>query len=189
MIITVLWEDQRGAEAKGFGPHELLLSCVDDELNCGRNQLRNLIESHPKKGIANVRGAIQRDITRLANSGPVFVVVDRDRIRDLWKTSPDQPADCMSSISQRFREDARGDYDLVFLVHNVESLIKTTCEVLGKPYPARKLGPDERDRLLGGAAWARTPAARSTIRDQCPSFNRLVARLSACAGALYKSAG
>jgi hypothetical protein len=30
MIITVLWEDQRGAEAKGFGPHELLLSCVAD---------------------------------------------------------------------------------------------------------------------------------------------------------------
>jgi hypothetical protein len=188
MIITVLWEDQRGAEAKGFGPHELLLSCVADELNCARDTLKELIESHPKKGNANLRGAIQRDIDRLADVGPVFAVIDRDKVRQLWK-SPSQPADCMSSIGHRFRQDAPGDYDLVFLVDNVESLIKAACAVLGEPYPDNKPGPDLRDRLLGKVAWAQSQASRSAIRKQCPSFSRLVGRLSVRVGALNKSTG
>ena len=30
MRITVLWEDSRGVETKGFGPHDLLLACIAD---------------------------------------------------------------------------------------------------------------------------------------------------------------
>jgi hypothetical protein len=186
MIITVLWEDQRGAEAKGFGPHELMLSCVADELNCARDTLKDLIKSHPKKGNANVRAAIQRDIVRLADTGPVFAVVDRDKIRQLWK-APNRPADCMSSVGQQFRQDAPGDYDLVFLVDNVESLIKAACAAFGDSYPDSKPGPDLRDRLLGRAAWAPSQSPRSAIRTQCPSFNRLVGRLSAHVGARQTS--
>ena len=188
MMITVLWEDQRGAEAKGFGPHELLLSCVADELNCARNTLKDLIESHPKKGNANLRSAIQRDIVRLADAGPVFAVVDRDKVRQLWK-APSQPADCMSSIGHRFRQDAPGDYDLVFLVDNVESLIEAACAALGEPYPDSKPGPDLRDRLLGRAAWASSQTLRRAIQTQCPSFSRLVGRLAARVDALNESTG
>lgn len=36
MLVTVLWEDQRGTQARGFGPHELLLSCLADELMVSR---------------------------------------------------------------------------------------------------------------------------------------------------------
>jgi hypothetical protein len=43
MQVVVLWEDQRGAQAKGFGPHELLLSCLADDGVGTRNQVRSSI--------------------------------------------------------------------------------------------------------------------------------------------------
>jgi hypothetical protein len=147
--------------------------------------LKDLIESHPKKGNANVRGAIERDIVRLANTGPVFAVIDRDKVRQLWKASS-RPADCMSGISQQFRHDAPGEYDLVFLIENVESLIKAACAALGERYPNSKPGPDLRDRLLAKAAWAPNQTSRSEIRKQCPSFSRLVDRISARVSALNR---
>jgi len=177
MIVTVLWEDQRGAETKGFGPHELLLTCVADDLSMNRESLGGVVQSHPKKGVGNVRAAIVRDILRLTRSGPVFVVVDRDKIRDLWKSADIQPANCMTGISQRFHQDAPGDYDLLFLIDNVESLIEAACLALDIPCPEAKPNPDERDRLLARATWS-SQNVRAAIRKRCPSFDRVVKRIA-----------
>ena len=62
MIITVLWEDQRGGMVKGFGPHELLVSCVADELRCARDEVKKLIVSVPKKGNGNVIRALEQEL-------------------------------------------------------------------------------------------------------------------------------
>jgi hypothetical protein len=39
MRITVLWEDSRGVETKGFGPHALLLACLADKLGRERREI------------------------------------------------------------------------------------------------------------------------------------------------------
>ena len=54
MIIKVVWEDQLGVTARGFGPHELLLSCIVDVANCDRAKLGQCVKAHPAKGNSNV---------------------------------------------------------------------------------------------------------------------------------------
>lgn len=172
MIVTVLWEDQRGGQIKGFGPHALLVACVADSLGLVPNRLKGLIESHPKKGNGNVIVALRRDLERLANSGPVVAVFDRDKIPELVNLH--QPvADCRRITKERIRNLAPGNYEVVFLERNIETLIEAVCRVLGESAPEQKPRPDERDRILGRAVWA-SPDVRRRIRDECPSFSRLV---------------
>jgi hypothetical protein len=177
MIVTVLWEDQRGTETKGFGPHELLIACLTDELTITRERLVGLLKCHPKKGNGNVRAALQRDLDRLSKSGPVVAVVDRDKIRDLWKPSGEQPPDCIAGIASRFRSDAPGDYELVLLVDNVEDLVRAACTARRVDVPTAKPTPDERDRILARCAWD-LPHARSDLRNSMPSFDRLVKQVA-----------
>jgi len=175
MIVTVLWEDQRGAQVKGFGPHELLISCLVDELGHPRDSVARAVECHPKKGHGKVLRALRLDFPKLKRLGPVLAVVDRDKIKDLLS----QPVtDCMSGISKRFREAAPGDYELIFMIDNVETLIVSACRALGESEPTRKPTPDERDRILAKAVWGER-AHRARIRSTCPSFDRVVRRILA----------
>jgi hypothetical protein len=176
MIITVLWEDSRGEVAKGFGPHELLVACLDDDLAIGRNRLNDLVKPIPKNGNANVRKALKQDIERLRKAGPVVVVVDWDAIGDLWKYANPRPPACKAGISSCFRQDAPGDYDLVFLEQNIETLVKVACEATAQAGPPPKQ-PDARDGALGRAAWA-PENVRQAIREGCPTFDRIVARVA-----------
>jgi hypothetical protein len=100
----------------------------------------------------------------------VFAVVDRDKIHGLWKKDP--PTNCMSGIAAQFRLDVAGDFDLIFLEDNVETLLALARneEIRGKP------GPDERDRVLNRAA--HDSDSRNRIRAKCASFNRLVLRIA-----------
>ncbi len=178
MIVTVLWEDQRGVEMRGFGPHDLLIACIADDLGIDRERLRDRVSSVPKKGVGNVRTALRKDIRRLANSGPVLAVIDRDKVINLWKHGR-RPSDCMSGITARFREDAAGDYDLIFLVRNMETLVEAACQAMRLDTRSRKPTPDQRDRLLGRAASrGEAPQVRATIRRDCPSFDRIVTRVA-----------
>jgi hypothetical protein len=176
MIVTILWEDQLGAEKMGFGPHEFLLSCLADRLQVERERLVKLVESHPKKGNSNVRKALQKDGRRLARSGLVFAVIDRDKVHALWSRG-DRPSNCMSGISQRFRKEAEADYDLIFLIDNVESLMQAVCGALEEPFSGHKPPPDERDLLFKAISWS-TPRQRQAACDTCPSFDRLVRRVA-----------
>lgn len=107
MIVTVLWEDARGGQVKGFGPHELLIACLADDLGSPRWRLEKLVASVPKKGKERVHEALVQDRQRLLDRGPLFGVVDRDRVREIWRA--DQPADCMMGIKERFLKDAPGE--------------------------------------------------------------------------------
>jgi hypothetical protein len=176
MIVTVLWEDQRGVQAKGFGPHELLLSAVANALSGPDEsdpQLRKTLKKHvqgvAKKGNGKILKTVQRDLENF--NGRLIAVLDRDRAHELWPH--DKPPNCMQGISQRFRASASGTYDLVFLVNNTETLLDATCDALRHPRPTAKPDPDERDRILNKAAWA-TPDVRHEIRQLCQSFDRIV---------------
>ena len=110
MIVTLLWEDERGGVAKGFGPHELLLSCIADDLGLPRELLLPCVNSVPKKGRDKLRTALQHEFLKLARFGPVLAVIDKDRARDLWKGRAQPPPPCMSSMAARLHEDAPRDY-------------------------------------------------------------------------------
>jgi hypothetical protein len=175
MIVTVLWEDQRGGEVKGFGPHELLMASLADDLGIRPWEVGRLVQSHPKKGNANVRKALQKDIGKLGGTR-VFAVLDRDKVRELWKSRGPMPVDCNAGIRDRFRTDAPGDYDLVFLVQNVESLLGAASAALGIDKLRSKPNPDERDRLLLRCTGPNA-TVRGQIRENCQSFDRLVRRV------------
>lgn len=187
MIVTVLWEDSRGRQRKGFGPHELLVACLVDRLVGGgatnwarRQELRRFVEDRisprPKKGVGQLRKALEREGEKLANDGPLFAVLDSDRIRERWRQDP--PADCPPAIAQRIREEISGTYALAILVRNVESLVEAACRATGAPVPSGKPRPDERDRLLDRAVWFAGPTERAAILLDCPSFGRLMARVA-----------
>lgn len=175
MIVTVLWEDQRSGARQGFGPHELLLACLVDDLEIPRPRLHERVTSLPKKGRENLRKALEHEFRRFARRGPVLAVIDKDKALDLWKGRA-RPPSCMSGMTTRLHEDAPGDYEVVFLDRNVDTLVDASCDATGRPVPATKQSPDARDQLLMHAVWA-TPSVRQAIRASCPSFDRLVARV------------
>ncbi|CAN0509378.1 unnamed protein product, partial [Phaeothamnion confervicola] len=146
-IVTVLWEDQRGVSVKSFGPDVLLKACVADIRGV---ETKHLITAIPKKGVGNVLKALENDLRRLSNSGPVFAVIDRDQIRNSWQPAP---PDCMTGLKERIKDKAPGNYDIVFLVENIETLVAACCEALGLSRPTTKPNPDARDRILQRAAW------------------------------------
>ena len=176
MIITVIWEDERGGEIRAFGPHDLLLACVrDDSPDIMPEQfasLRKRVTAVAVKGNGNVLRRLKRDLTNLTASGPVCAVLDRDKACNLWSPA-DRPPDCLSGIKGRIRTDAPGEYELILLIQNVESLVVASCRALSAVPPATKPSPLERDRILQKAAWA-TANARAAIRTEVPSFDRLV---------------
>lgn len=177
MIITVLWEDKRGDVAMGFGPHELLLSCLADDLGTMRQSLEGLINSLPKKGRDSLREALKNEIRRFTRLGPVLAVIDKDKARDLWKGQAQPPPACMSGMATRLHADVPGDYDIVFLERNVDTLVEIVCAVTGQRHPGIKPRPDQRDVLMNPAV--RGPAQpRHEIRQRCPTFDRLVTRVA-----------
>ncbi len=177
MRIWVLWEDQRGQQARGFGPHELLLSCLKDDFgsrfDCGF--LKKRVLASPKKSSSKVLSELKENLNRLQDDGAVVAVFDRDQIHRLWNPQPER---CRTALRQRIQADAGGGYEILFLEENVESLTAACCRALGnEPFPA-KPRPEERDRLLGKLAWS-NPGLRARVRREVPSFDRLVGKVGA----------
>lgn len=172
MKVTILWEDQRGV-VKGFAPQILLEKCIEDSLSLNLEEIRRTLQSVPKKGIGNVVKALKRDGEKLANDGPVLAVIDRDRIHDRWKRDPNPPTNCMSGIKARIASEVAASHEIIFLLDNMESLVKACCESLKRDIPRDKPTPDQRDRIVAQAAWA-GPEVRQEVLTRCPSFARLV---------------
>ena len=177
MILTVLWEDSRSPRANKFGPDLLLRACVADDLGTSPNRLERYVVPQPRKGNGSVVKALRQDLERLVRSGPVFAVIDRDKVKQLVASGLDIP-DCRAEICARFRAKAPGDYELVLLEDNMESLIAAACTAMGLEPPGKKPSPDERDRILARAAWATSPERRR-VREVCPTFDRIVLRVAA----------
>jgi hypothetical protein len=180
MRITVLWEDCSGGETKGFGPHDLLVACVADELRLERHRVKGQLSSVATKGVGNIIRGLKTNLTKLNKAGKVFAVVDWDRAAELWKAAS-PPPNCMSAVRERIAMDiTSGDYELVFLVQNMESLLDACEDARHIKNVGRKPTPDERDRVLGRIIWGdASPSARERLRAKCPSFDRLVKRVAA----------
>jgi hypothetical protein len=178
MRITVLWEDCTGGETKGFGPHDLLVACVADRLGRERREVKGFVSSVPKKGAGNIIRELKTNLTKLNKVGKVFAVIDWDRVADLWKTASSLP-NCMSSIRDRLAMDIPcGDYELVFLVQNMESLLDACDDPRHVKTKGRKPTPDERDRVLGRITWVASLSPRQGVLTRCPSFDRLVGKVA-----------
>jgi hypothetical protein len=172
VIVTVLWEDQRGVEQKSFAPGVLLEACLRDRRLPDVDAPPFTIDHAPKKGEGNVIKALSREHDRLARKGHVFAVLDRDQIRRHWQKDP--PHDCMTGIRERIAKDAGGPRNVLFLVRNMESLVHACCDALHVPRPSEKPGPDERDRIIAKAAWHTDVRVRTAVLGSCASFARLV---------------
>jgi hypothetical protein len=180
MIISVLWEDRQGVIARGFGPHELLVSCVADELlaSCvadefqrARVLVKKYVRSNARKGNGNVIRDLQQ-FSSLSRTGPVCAVIDRDKVRDRLGGMKVPPT-CFSGIRAAILAMAPGDYELVLLIENMETLLEECCLATGSVMPRPKPSPDERDPILEKLAWG-DAAVRSSVRETVPSFDRLV---------------
>lgn len=172
MKITVLWEDKRGGIIQGFGPHDLLVSCVADDLQCAPEALKGTVVPVPKKGNGNVMRALEQDLDKLRRSGPVCAVLDRDKAPELWPAGQRPPA-CLSGIRTAVSERARGDYELVLLIENMETLVEACCRAMMTDMPRAKPSPDTRDQILRKLVWSE-PESRTNVRNAVPSFDRLV---------------
>ncbi|MDX9720795.1 MAG: hypothetical protein RBU37_08600 [Myxococcota bacterium] len=180
MIVTVIWEDQRGSR-QGFGPHDLLLSCVADELDRGPgwHQKRKWCSAHlasvPKKGNGVVLKALRNETETLSKSGPLFAVLDHDQVVGLWPKET-QPPSCIPGIVEAMKRDAPGRYELVLLRSNIETVVDAACQALHQPQQAKST-PDARDHPLQKLAWG-TPAQRDIVRATVADFDRLVRKVT-----------
>jgi hypothetical protein len=179
VIVTVLWEDQLGGPISSFGPHQLLLACLEDQTKFTRTELNRQVISNPLKGNGNVRRALRQDLGKYP--GCVFAVFDRDQVQRLWAA---RPPNCLRALRDALAADAPGQYDVVFLIDNIESVVDACCRALSRPVPPKKPSLNVRDRILNAAAWG-AESVRRSILDDVPSFERLVRKVGDIVAASY----
>lgn len=173
MIITILWEDQRGVTTKGYGPTTLLVACLADTLKWERKEIETKLSGVPLKGAGNVIKTLCKDGAKIRDSGPLVAVIDRDKVFDHLR-QPKPATNCMQLVRKSIITQAQGlACEIVFLIDNMESLLSACCNALGKDFPGSKPTPDDRDSLLSQVAWS-TPDIRDQVAASCPSFARLV---------------
>ncbi|MCC6785538.1 MAG: hypothetical protein IT457_21985 [Planctomycetes bacterium] len=178
--LVVLYEDARAAAGR-FGPHELLLGCVADELGRRLHDLRKEIVAIPMNGVAKLLAALTdaERWQRVAPRGaPLLALIDSDRIRDHVPPEIREHAGVEAWIRARFSEPAR--LTVILLDRNLETVIAAIrdcgeAEVQLVESALRK-DLNARDRLLGklGADSDRR-ALRDCVRGAVPSFERAVA--------------
>lgn len=178
-MITLLWEDECGLDARRFGPHVLVVACVADELGIEMHERRRLEDqllSFPKKGNGNVVRAIREDLADLQRVGPVMAVLDSDQIGGLLG-EPLAPDACLVRSAQLTRAKFPGDYRLLLLERSVDTLVTVACSLTAQSIRGKKATPDERDRVLCKLAWQGSRTGRDDLRARVPTFDRLVGRL------------
>lgn len=174
MIVTVLWEDQRGVGAKGYAPHSLLIACVRDRQPALRDQ--ELI-GIPCKGNGGVKKKLIHDNRW---RGPVVGVLDFDQAHLLWR--PPAPK-CKLGVRAKLIDDGCSrDHHVVFLVENMETLLRAACSVLSCELPNDKPNPDQRDVLLHPLLSSSRTEQRAALVEGCPSFAYLVSKVAGLVG-------
>ena len=176
MLITVFWEDQRGSQPKSFGPHALLLACIADEMETDRWSLGKRVVAVPKKGDSKLRAALERDAVGASHSGPVVFVFDDDHVREVLGLSRGA---CKRKVLETAAAHCEQPIEIVLLENNVEDLLTACLEAMGKPAPASKPNPNDRDAVFQSIA-AEDRSARERVRAVVPSFDRLVRYVRAC---------
>jgi hypothetical protein len=166
MRLTVVYEDQLGEpKPNNYGPHVLLLSCVEDVVKHSRFELQRHVSPLPKKGDGNVK----KHIASLPSSaGEHLVLFDHDRVRRCYKLSVSA---CKSQVLEAIHSASKPLVGVVLLVENMETLVDDCCAVLRRPPPSKDR--NARDAVLHAAAVGE-PAVREAILQKNPSFARLV---------------
>lgn len=176
-MITLLWEDEQGLDARRFGPHVLLVACVADDLSADRRRIDSRLRSLPKKGNGNVVRAIREDLPDLCKPGPVMAILDSDQIAGLLGEPMPAPI-CLVRASKATLAKFPGDYQLLLLERSVDTLVSSVCQLTSQQLVRNKATPDERDRILCKAAWNPSRRVRDDLRGLVPTFDRLVRRLA-----------
>ncbi len=172
-IVTILYEDQSSAAPNDFGPHALLLAMLADDLGRSRWQLRNRFNAIPKNGNSKLRTELKLHTADMAAFGPVFAVLDGDRVRECYGLPRDS---CLGNVVTAIKEEASGPVEVVIVDRNMESVVRVCRKEVGRDPNVPKPTPRQRDRDFHGAADA-APDVRAGIRKGSPTFDRLAKKV------------
>ncbi|MDX2024386.1 MAG: hypothetical protein SF187_29355 [Deltaproteobacteria bacterium] len=172
MIVTVWWEDARQpVRSKNYGPDQFLARCIADDLGCDLKDALRMFSGQPKKGAGTIKRLLTDEAPLVLNRGPLCAVLDHDKILELWLPT-ERPNDCHSGICGAIRSASPGDYYLVLLHENMETLVRAACDVMHVDVPAKS--PQTRDDILARLVFGESSEKRQIVRDAVPGFNRLV---------------
>ncbi|MBI5482073.1 MAG: hypothetical protein HY906_24675 [Deltaproteobacteria bacterium] len=129
---TVLYEDQRAAHERNFGPHVLVLACVADATGLGRWELRELIKGIPAKGNTRLKATLEQDADLLSQSGPVYAVFDDDQVRTCYGLLNDA---CVPEVLAAIRRQAKAQVGIVLLKSTIEEVVRACALALHEPPP------------------------------------------------------
>jgi hypothetical protein len=162
--VLCFYEDDPGEQVRNFGPHALTLETVADRTSQHRWTLQQRIEGIPKKGVSKLLKAVslEQPHAQLA----VLALVDEDRIRTELGLPPTEE----QAVVQSALESRGLGVRFVLLIKNVEDLVRVAAVATGRPPPAGKPTPSERDRILNHAASA-PPPVRAQIALALPSWD------------------
>lgn len=73
---------------------------------------------------------------------------------------------------------APGSYELIFLVNHTEDLLDSALRAMGAPPLQHKPDPLERDDIFNRVAWSVPREVRVEVGQRCPSFQRIVDKIS-----------
>jgi hypothetical protein len=198
-LVTVLYEDSgAGGELANFGPHNLLVRCVADDLSRhGVHAVefyalrREMLVGRPMNSNSKVQAECARISKTLARNGSIVVALyDFDKVHRLIPSVGARRCKGEMRNALRQQSDAPDSLRVYFLDRNVETLTTATARLLGvtlrgKPKPA------ERDGLLNPIALAEGVEAcdrRSHVRSEVQTFDYVVRRVAELVVALSTGA-
>lgn len=174
-LATVLYEDQCGDALKEFGPHLFVLALVADRTGTSVHDLSGRFEGIARNGVDKLIADCART-GRIAGSGVLWALVDRDRIGEHLKlgkgASDDEVIDAI-----RARSDQPERLFVAFLEPNMEGLLASIEACGGPPAPKRKRIL-ERDLALMKAAFTSGRDLRDCVRDKQPSLAAMADELA-----------
>lgn len=182
--VTILYEDS-ARDRSDFGLHDLVVSCVADRLGCEPRPLKKRLRGHAMNGNNKVWSECQRNLHRL---GVVVAVFDNDRVRTMAKLPPGA---CKAQVTAEVKRrcEPASQLRVVLLIQNTESVLLALRslgvlhgrdEMFGRAIDRKDM--NDRDVLLGKAAWGLTPEQRVSLLRAVPSLGYLVEKLAALLG-------
>jgi hypothetical protein len=173
--IAVLYEDQLAhGNPRNFGPHVLVLACLEDRLQRPRDQLARHIDGHACKGIGNLVKRCREPILADRHAR-VLAVCDDDRVREHLRLASSA---CKAQVHAAIATGCAAQLRTILLVRNLETVLEATHHVLGLGPLVGKPSPLQRDPILLRLAYRGTIDQRQSLLQRVPSLAYLVAKLA-----------
>lgn len=178
-LATVLWEDQYAESSpRSFGPHQLLLQLVADEVSAGRDgwSYKHEIECRPQKGNANLLKSCRKVDDVAPDCHPVIAVFDADKIRGPLRLSATATNDEVVAAIVHATRPPANKLHVVLLDPNIEAVVNVAFHGLATGQssgPAQPTNPPKdritRDRILMNAASPQMRGVRARIVESLPT--------------------